>query len=359
MAGFIRYWALLDMRGEVRNDSNVKRIMTQNKGAEGVAKLNALHKETVDASSIVLNEETLMTHGHRTSEQKTEAIAGQMKTPYNFQLDKIDKKYHERAGNKVSKDFSAIVNGTSLSKFRNEEIADVFSYAYVHSNPDYPLAKESGRIPDAISKIKARFAHDPAGLITISEGWGGNLAKTRPPIDTRLQVGDAQGIKKEFITTAKEAFKEATANIVDDFVRKQLGEGADVEKIAKVSKRVKEVIEDTKAKPQTNYFAEVGEKVQRVLEKAGAKPMPPADGLAFVRSVLELDVASRTFEAKNDPKEVKYLEAFRNCKTPEEVEAVRAKLLKENPGERDAIERHVSLKTKTFASEALGIGVLS
>ena len=29
MAGFIRYWTLLDMRGEVSNYSNVKRIMTQ------------------------------------------------------------------------------------------------------------------------------------------------------------------------------------------------------------------------------------------------------------------------------------------------------------------------------------------
>lgn len=55
---------------------------------------------------------------------------------------------------------------------------------------------------------------------------------------------------------------------MDDFVRKQLGEGADAEKIAKVSKRIREAIEDTKAKPQTNYFEEVGAKIQYILEKA-------------------------------------------------------------------------------------------
>lgn len=133
-----------------------------------MVKLENFHKETVDSLGIILNEETLMTRRHAVGEQKTEAIAEQMKAKYNFYL-KEDKKYHEREGNKVSKDFSAIVGGASLSRFRNEEIADVFSYAYVHSNPKYKLAKESERIPDAISKIKARFAHDPAGLITISE----------------------------------------------------------------------------------------------------------------------------------------------------------------------------------------------
>lgn len=64
-------------------------------------------------------------------------------------------------------------------------------------------------------------------------------------------MGDAKGIKKEFITTAKEAFKEATVNIVGDFVKNQLGEGAKPEKIAKVTKKIRDVIEDTKAKPQS------------------------------------------------------------------------------------------------------------
>ena len=169
MAGFLRYWVLLDMRGEIANDSNVKRIMNQNRGTDGVAKLDAFHKDAVDSMGIYLNEETLMTRGHVTADKKTEGISEQIKTRPNF-FRKTDGKYYEREGNKVSKDFAAITGGASLSEFRNEEIADVFSYAYVHSNKkDYPLANESGRVPDAISKIKARFAHDPAGLIAISE----------------------------------------------------------------------------------------------------------------------------------------------------------------------------------------------
>jgi len=167
MAGFIRYWVLLDMRGEVSNYSNVKRIMAQNRGADGVAKLDAFHRDTVDSMGIVLNDETLNVRRGGSTEQKNGGVVEQMKVKYNFYLKK-DGKYHEREGNKVSKDFAAITGGASLSGFRNEEIADVFSYAYAHSNK-YPLTNESARIPDAISKIKARFAHDPAGLIAISE----------------------------------------------------------------------------------------------------------------------------------------------------------------------------------------------
>lgn len=161
MAGFIRYWVLLGIPGEVSNYSNVKRIMAQNRGAEGVEKLNAFHKETVNSLGIFIDEDTLMTRGHVTTEKKNDGIADQIKTKPNF-FTKDDKKFYEREGNKVSKDFAAIAGGASLSKFRNEEIADVFSYAYVHSNKKYVLAKESERVPDAISKIKARFAHDPA-----------------------------------------------------------------------------------------------------------------------------------------------------------------------------------------------------
>lgn len=167
MGGFIRYWVLLDIRGEVANDSNVKRIMAQNRGAEGVKKLNDFHRDAVDSMGIVLNDETLNLRRGGSTEQKNGGVVEQMKVKYNFYLKK-DGKYHEREGNKVSKDFSAITGGASLSNFRNEEIADVFSFAFAHSNR-YPLGNESARIPDAISKIRARFAHDPAGLIAISE----------------------------------------------------------------------------------------------------------------------------------------------------------------------------------------------
>ena len=81
-------------------------------------------------------------------------------------------------------------------------------------------------------------------------------------------MGDAEGIKKEFIRTAKEAFKEATANTVDDFVKNQLGEEAKPEKISKIAKKIRGVIEDTKAKPQSNYFTDVGREIKNVLEDA-------------------------------------------------------------------------------------------
>lgn len=168
MAGFVRYWVLLDMRGEVSNYSNVKRIMTQNRGTDGVAKLDAYHKDTVDSMGIILNDETLNVRRGGSTEQKNGNLVEQIKLKPNF-FTKTDGKFYEREGNKVSKDFAAITGGASLSGFRNEEIADVFSYAYVHANKQYPLANESGRVPDAIFKIKARFAHDPAGLIAISE----------------------------------------------------------------------------------------------------------------------------------------------------------------------------------------------
>lgn len=70
-----------------------------------------------------------------------------------------------------------------------------------------------------------------------------------------------------------------------------------------------------------------------------------------------MDVASQRFDAKNDPKEAKYLEAFQNCKKAEDVEAVKTKLLKANPGDKDAIERHASLKMKALSTEALGLGM--
>lgn len=148
-------------------------------------------------------------------------------------------------------------------------------------------------------------------------------------------------------------------NIVDDFVKRQLGEGAGSEKIAKVAMEIQSVIESTSANPQTNYFSVVGKEIEKILKKAGAKNLSPKGGLAFIRSVLEVDVASKQFDAKNDPKEAKYLEAFQNCKEAEDVEATKAKLLKSNPGDKAAIERHASLKMKSLAAEAFGKGILS
>lgn len=142
MAGFVRYWVLLDMRGEVSNSSNVKRIMTQNRGADGVAKLNDFHRDIVDSMGIILNDETLNVRRGGSTERKNEGVADQLKLKFNF-YPRENGKYYEREGNKVSKDFAAITGGASLSRFRNEEIADVFSYAYVHSNKQYPLANES------------------------------------------------------------------------------------------------------------------------------------------------------------------------------------------------------------------------
>ena len=51
-------------------------------------------------------------------------------------------------------------------------------------------------------------------------------------------------------------------------MKSQLGENAEPETLSKVSKKIREAIEDTKAKPQTNYFAEVGEKIEKILTKA-------------------------------------------------------------------------------------------
>ena len=107
MAGFLRYWVLLDMRGEIANDSNVKRIMNQNRGTDGVMKLEAYHRDTVDSMGIILNEETLNVRRGGSTERKNDGVAEQLKTKFNF-YPKKDGKYHEREGNKVSKDFAAI-----------------------------------------------------------------------------------------------------------------------------------------------------------------------------------------------------------------------------------------------------------
>lgn len=78
------------------------------------------------------------------------------------------------------------------------------------------------------------------------------------------------------------------------------------------------------------------------------------DNLSFVRRFLEVHVAERQFEAKNDPKEAKYFKAYQNCKNGKEVAETRAKLLKEFPSENEAIERFASLKMKEFATNAFG-----
>lgn len=168
-------------------------------------------------------------------------------------------------------------------------------------------------------------------------------------------MGDAKGIKKEFITTAKEAFEEATMNIVDDFAKRQLGEGASSEKIAKVANEIQSVIEKTSADPQTNYFSVVGGKIVKILEKAGAKELSAKDNLAFIRQMLGVTVASREFDAKNDPKESKYLTAFKDCKDAKDVEAAKAKLLSSNPADKTAIEKCAGMRMMSLASEGVAL----
>lgn len=165
--GFLRYWAMQD-NGTVAEKSNVKKIMMEKGGARDVETLNALHASIIAEEGLIINDETLGTEDGGARPVGSDAVTEQLKTKFNFFKD-VNGKYHERAGGKVSSDFSAILAGTSISGFTNAEIADVFSFAYVHSNKEYPLKNESSRIPDAVSKIQARFSSDPAGLIKISE----------------------------------------------------------------------------------------------------------------------------------------------------------------------------------------------
>ncbi len=116
----------------MNDKSNAKRILASKGQSEAVAKLDAFHRSLADEEGVVLNAETLARNAGDVG------VVEQLNAKYNF-FKKTDGKYYERAGNKVSTDFSAIVSGASISKYSNAEIADVFSYAYVHSNPGYPL----------------------------------------------------------------------------------------------------------------------------------------------------------------------------------------------------------------------------
>ena len=69
--------------------------------------------------------------------------------------------------------------------------------------------------------------------------------------------------------------------------------------------------------------------------------------------MLGVTVASREFDAKNDPNEAKYVTAFQGCKNEKDVEAVKAKLLSSNPADKTAIEKCASTKMLSLASQAV------
>lgn len=131
-----------------------------------------------------------------------------------------------------------------------------------------------------------------------------------------------------------------------------MGEGAKPEKIAKVAKKIRDAIEDTKAKPQSNYFADVGREIKNALEDAGVKSLSSKDNLAFVRSVLGVEVARQNFDAKNDPKEAKYLAAYSDCKNVKDVNAAKEKLLKANPSDKAAAEKFAELRLRELSIQA-------
>lgn len=93
----------------------------------------------------------------------------------------------------------------------------------------------------------------------------------------------------------------------------------------------------------------------KILEKAGAKELSAKDNLAFIRQMLGVTVASREFDAKNDPKESKYFAAFKDCKNEKDVEAAKAKLLSANPADKTAIEKSAGTRMLSLASQAVAL----
>lgn len=93
----------------------------------------------------------------------------------------------------------------------------------------------------------------------------------------------------------------------------------------------------------------------KILEKAGAKELSAKDNLAFIRQMLGVTVASREFDAKNDPKESKYFAAFKDCKNEKDVEAAKAKLLSANPADKTAIEKSAGTRMLSLASQTVAL----
>ena len=81
------------------------------------------------------------------------------------------------------------------------------------------------------------------------------------------------------------------------------------------------------------------------------KSLSAKDNLAFIRSMLGVDSARKSFDAKNDPKEAKYLAAYSGCKSENDVVAAKDALLKSNPSEKAAIEKFAELRLRELSIE--------